>query len=27
MKQGETFKYDVDLPGGRSMDPEIRVRN
>jgi plastocyanin len=25
--KGETFKYDVDLPGGRGMDPEIRVRN
>jgi hypothetical protein len=25
--RGETFKYDVDLPGGRGMDPEIRVRN
>lgn len=24
--RGETFKYDVDLPGGRGMDPEIRVR-
>jgi hypothetical protein len=25
--KGETFKYDVDLPGGRGMDPEIRIRN
>ena len=25
--RGETFKYDVDLPGGRGMDPEIRIRN
>jgi hypothetical protein len=25
--KGETFKYDVELPGGRGMDPEIRVRN
>jgi plastocyanin len=25
--RGETFKYDVELPGGRGMDPEIRVRN
>jgi len=25
--KGETFKYDVDLPGGRGMDPEIRVRS
>jgi len=25
--KGETFKYDVDLPGGRGIDPEIRVRN
>jgi len=25
--KGGTFRYDVDLPGGRGMDPEIRVRN
>ena len=25
--KGETFKYDVELPGGRGMDPEIRIRN
>ena len=25
--KGETFKYDVVVPGGRGMDPEIRIRN
>jgi hypothetical protein len=25
--RGETFKYDVELPGGRGIDPEIRIRN
>jgi len=23
---GETFKYDVELAGGRGMDPEIQIR-
>ncbi len=25
--KGEDFKYDVDLPGGRGMDPEIQIRD
>jgi len=24
--RGEVFKYDVELPGGRGLDPEIQIR-
>jgi len=25
--KGDHFKYDVELPGGKGLDPEIRIRN